>query len=105
MVAGTWYFYPARREPYPDPQPPPLVVIPGQGAPAQYWYYCQNPAAYYIPTLPAVSLPGSTSSCSMPGLGLAQTTLLQAARQRCAVFSFQMNIALREGNHDIVFLE
>ena len=47
IVAGTWYFYPTRVETYPDPYQPPVVVVPPAPVPAQYWYYCSNPAGYY----------------------------------------------------------
>jgi len=41
---GPWWWYPAPTYPYPDPYVPPVVVGP---APAQTWYYCDNPAGYY----------------------------------------------------------
>lgn len=47
VVGATWYFYPYRVEPYPDPYQPPVVVLPPPPAPPQYWYYCANPAGYY----------------------------------------------------------
>ncbi|MCX7167594.1 MAG: hypothetical protein NTV11_15145 [Rhodocyclales bacterium] len=51
IVGSVWYFYPARVDTYPDPyQPPvvaPVIVAPPAPAPAQYWYYCANPAGYY----------------------------------------------------------
>ncbi len=47
IVGATWYFYPSRVEGYPDPYQPPVVVVPPAPDPAQYWYYCTNPAGYY----------------------------------------------------------
>ena len=47
IVGSTWYSYPARIAPYPDPYRPPLVVVAASPAPSQYWYYCANPAGYY----------------------------------------------------------
>jgi hypothetical protein len=47
VVGGVRYFYPSRINPYPDPYQPPVVVLPPSPAPAQYWYYCANPAGYY----------------------------------------------------------
>lgn len=47
IVAGTWYFYPVRVDPYPDPYQPPVVVTPPVETAPQYWYYCANPAGYY----------------------------------------------------------
>lgn len=49
IVGPTWYFYPARVYPYPDPFLPPIVT-PSPAAPATapgYWYYCPNPPGYY----------------------------------------------------------
>jgi hypothetical protein len=51
IVGGVWYFYPSPVYPYPDPYLPPVAVAPQPAptppAPAQYWYYCPNPAGYY----------------------------------------------------------
>jgi hypothetical protein len=51
-VDGLWYFYPVPIYPYPTYVPPAIVVqqappVPSGQPPAQYWYYCDNPAGYY----------------------------------------------------------
>jgi len=49
VVGPSWYFYPARIYPYPDPYIPPYAA---PGAPA--WYFCPPAQAYYpyVPTCP-----------------------------------------------------
>jgi hypothetical protein len=50
VVGSYWYFYAQPVYPYPDPYLPPAVVVqpgPSGPAPAQYWYYCDNPPGYY----------------------------------------------------------
>lgn len=52
LVGPDWYFYPEPVYPYPNPYVPPVVApsppATGEGPPpAQYWYYCDNPAGYY----------------------------------------------------------
>ena len=52
IVAGTWYFYPERVYPYPDPYTPPVIVTqpPAQllaPPPAQLWYFCISSNSYY----------------------------------------------------------
>ncbi len=52
FVGGFWYFYPAPIYPYPTYVPPAIVMqqappVPTGLPPAQYWYYCDNPAGYY----------------------------------------------------------
>jgi hypothetical protein len=51
-AGGGWYFYPAPVYPYPTSVPPAVVVqqpppLPSGQAPAQFWYYCDNPPGYY----------------------------------------------------------
>lgn len=55
VVAGVWYFYPGRVEPYPDPYQPPVVVLPPLVAAPHYWYYCSNPPGYY-PYIPRCAI-------------------------------------------------
>lgn len=52
VVDGGWYFYPAPIYPYPTYVPPAIIVqqpppVPSGLPPAQFWYYCDNPAGYY----------------------------------------------------------
>jgi hypothetical protein len=53
LVGPDWFFYPQPIYPYPDPYLPSGVALPpapapaGGAPPAQYWYYCDNPAGYY----------------------------------------------------------
>jgi len=50
IVGGSWYFYLEPVYPYPDPYTPPVMMpAPPPAAPApRYWYYCPNPAGYYL---------------------------------------------------------
>ncbi|MGA3401252.1 MAG: hypothetical protein ABSC95_18715 [Acetobacteraceae bacterium] len=52
VAGGGWYFYPAPIYPYPTYVPPAIIVqqappVPTGLPPAQFWYYCDNPAGYY----------------------------------------------------------
>lgn len=47
IVGPTWYFYPARVEPYPNPYQPSVLPAPPRPAERPYWYYCARPAGYY----------------------------------------------------------
>lgn len=52
IVDGGWYFYPVPIYPYPTYVPPAIIVqlpppVPTGLPPAQFWYFCDNPAGYY----------------------------------------------------------
>ncbi len=52
VAGGGWYFYPVPIYPYPTYVPPAIIVqqappVPTGLPPAQFWYYCDNPAGYY----------------------------------------------------------
>lgn len=49
VVGGLWLWYPEPVYPYPDVYLPPQLATPSAPAapPAQYWYYCDQPAGYY----------------------------------------------------------
>jgi hypothetical protein len=52
VAGGGWYFYPIPTYAYPTSIPPPIIVpqlpaVPTGLPPAQFWYYCDNPAGYH----------------------------------------------------------
>lgn len=52
VVDGGWYFYPVPIYPFPTYVPPAIIVqqpppVPAGLPPAQFWYFCDNPAGYY----------------------------------------------------------
>jgi hypothetical protein len=52
VAGGVWYFYAQPTYPYPTYVPPAVIVqqpppIPTGLPPAQFWYYCDNPAGYF----------------------------------------------------------